>query len=125
MFSKTKDTLQIDKDQLELLQNAQNRIKQKRRLYIHFVVFLIGAVFLIIANMVLGIGENFKLLGKDWFLYAILFWLFLFVYHLFNVFVTNKFMGKDWEQQQLSMLVSKQEEVIEKMKQDLSDNASL
>ena len=75
--------------------------------------------------MVLGIGENFKLLGKDWFLYAILFWLFLFVYHLFNVFVTNKFMGKDWEQQQLSMLVAKQEERIEKMKQDLSDNASL
>ena len=78
MFNKTKDTLQIDKDHLELLQNAQNRIKQKRRLYIHFVVFLIGAVFLIIANMVLGIGENFKLLGKDWFLYAILFCIFLY-----------------------------------------------
>ncbi|MFI0428504.1 dihydrofolate reductase [Mariniflexile sp. HMF6888] len=119
MFGKKKDIPQIDKDQLELIQNAQKRIKQKKRLYIHFVVFLIGSVFLIIANTLLGIGENFKLFDLNWFVYAILIWLFLFVYHLFSVFITHKFMGKAWEQQQLNKLVAKQQDRIEKLKQEL------
>ncbi|GAA4799741.1 dihydrofolate reductase [Litoribaculum gwangyangense] len=116
MFGKKKSTPQIDKDQLELIQNAQKRIKQKKRLYIHFVIFLIGAIFLIIANTLLGIGEDFKFFGYDWFLFAVLIWLFLLVYHVFNVFITHKFMGKAWEKQQLEKLVSKQQERIEKLK---------
>ncbi len=101
MFGKKKPTPQIDKDQLELIENAQKRIKQKKRLYAHFVIFLIGAIFLIVANTVLGIGKDFKLFGIDWFVFGILFWLFLFIYHLLNVFVTQKFMGKAWEKKQL------------------------
>ncbi|MDO7172965.1 dihydrofolate reductase [Mariniflexile sp. AS56] len=123
MFGKKKDIPQIDKDQLELIQNAQNRIKQKKRLYIHFVVFLIGAVFLIMANTVLGIGENFKIFELNWFVYAIFIWLFLFIYHLFNVFITHKFMGKAWEQEQLNKLVAKQKDGIEKLKQTLPKEA--
>ncbi len=116
MFGKKKSTPQIDKDQLELIENAQKRIKQKKRLYIHFVIFLIGAIFLIIANTVLGIGKDFKIFGKEWFLFAILIWLFFFLYHLFNVFITNKFMGKAWEKQQLDKLVAKQQDRIDKLK---------
>ena len=112
MFWKKKHIPTIDKDQLELIENAQKRIKQKKRLYIHFVVFLIGAVFLIIANTVLGIGIDFTIAGINWFVYAILAWLFLFIYHFINVFVTNKFMGKDWEKQQLDRLVAKQQQRI-------------
>ena len=117
MFGKKKNKPTIDKEQLELIQYAQRRIKQKRRLYVHFVIFLIGSVFLIIANTVLGIGKDLTLFGINWFVYAILIWLFLFAYHFFSVFVTEKFMGKDWEQQQLNKLVSKQQERIEKLKQ--------
>ena len=116
MFGKKKQTSTIDKDQLELIENAQKRIKQKKRLYIHFVVFLIGAVFLIIANTILGIGENFTIAGINWFVYAILAWFFLFIYHFINVFITNKFMGKDWEKQQLDKLVDKQQQRIDKLK---------
>ena len=117
MFGKKKQTSTIDKDQLELIEYAQKRIKQKKRLYIHFVVFLIGAVFLILANTVLGIGKNFTIAGINWFVYAILVWLFLFVYHFVNVFITNKFMGKDWEKQQLDKLVSQQQKRINKLKE--------
>lgn len=116
MFGKKKALPQIDKDQLELIEKAQKRIKQKKRLYAHFVIFLIGAVFLILANTVLGIGKEFTILGKEWFLFAILIWLFFFIYHLFNVFVTNKFMGKSWEKQQLDKLVAQQQVRIEKLK---------
>ncbi|MBC3758082.1 dihydrofolate reductase [Hyunsoonleella sp. SJ7] len=117
MFGKKKQAPQIDKEQLELIENAQRRVKQKKRLYAHFVLFLIGCVFLIVANTVLGIGKDFTIAGINWFVYAILIWLFLFLYHLFNVFVTHKFMGKAWEQQQMEKLVAKQQERIDKMKE--------
>ncbi|RED43220.1 dihydrofolate reductase [Winogradskyella eximia] len=118
MFGKKKQVSTIDKDQLELIENAQKRIRQKKRLFIHFVIFLIGAVFLILANTVLGIGKNFTIAGVNWFVYAILAWLLLFIYHFVNVFITNKFMGKDWEKQQLDKLVNLQQERIAKLKQN-------
>jgi dihydrofolate reductase len=117
MFNKKKDISQIDKDQLQLIQNAQRRVKQKKRLYIHFVVFLIGSIFLILANLVIGIGKEVKFFEIDWFVFAILAWLFLFFYHVFNVFVTHKFMGKQWEQEQLDKLTAQQQLRIEKLKQ--------
>lgn len=113
---KKKEKPQIDKEQLELIKNAQRRIKQKKRLYAHFVIFLIGAVFLIVANTILGIGKDTKFFGINWFVFAIMAWLFFFLYHLFSVFVTSKFMGKDWEEQQLAKLVNKQKVRIEKLK---------
>ena len=116
---KKKETPQIDKEQLELIKNAQRRIKQKKRLYAHFVIFLIGAVFLILANTILGIGKDTKFFGINWFVYAILGWLFFFLYHAFTVFVTTKFMGKDWEEQELTKLVNKQKIRIEKLKHQI------
>ena len=68
-------------------------------------------------NVGLGFGEDFKPLDTNWFVFAILVWLFLFLYHAFNVFVTHKFMGKDWEQKQLDKLVAKQQDRIDQLKQ--------
>lgn len=114
MFSKNKPVEKIDKEQHELLENAQQRIKQKKRLYLHFVIFLVGSVFLIIVNKILGYGETY-----DWFVWAITFWAFLFIIHLINVFVTNKFMGKEWERVQREKLVRKQEAKISKLEQEI------
>ncbi|WP_323788441.1 dihydrofolate reductase [Psychroserpens sp.] len=117
MFGKKKTTPSIDQEQLALIKAAEKRIKQKKRLYIHFVVFLIGAVFLILANTVLGIGKNLTIAGLEWFVIAIVLWLFLFIYHFITVFITHKFMGKQWEDQQREALVAKQQERIEQLKQ--------
>ncbi|WP_452223258.1 dihydrofolate reductase [Lacinutrix chionoecetis] len=121
MFGKKKQKPQIDQDQLALIENAQRRVKQKKRLYVHFVIFLIGAVFLIAANTVLGIGKDIKIFGLDWFVIAISLWLFFFLYHLFNVFITHKFMGKDWEKAQIEKLVAKQQDKIEKLQATLPE----
>jgi len=45
-------------EQHDLYENARERAKQKKRLYNHFVVFLVGAVFLILLNKLLKVGEN-------------------------------------------------------------------
>ncbi|VAV84459.1 Dihydrofolate reductase [hydrothermal vent metagenome] len=117
MFGKKKNISQIDTEQLELIQNAQRRIKQKKRLYTHFVIFLIGALFFILANIILGIGKDFKIFEIDWFVFAILAWLFILLYHVFNVFITHKFLGKDWEKNQLDKLVAQQQQRIGKLKE--------
>lgn len=119
MFGKKRPVEKIDKEQLELIETSQRRIKQKKRLYYHFVIFLIGALFLIFLNTVIGLGEQTKIWGLDWFVFAILAWLFLFVFHLFNVFITHKFMGKAWEDAQLTKLVAKQKERISKLQAEV------
>ena len=119
MFGKKKTKPSIDQEQLALIKYAEKRIKQKKRVYVHFVVFLIGAVFLILANTVLGIGKDVTIAGLNWFVIAIVLWLAFFIYHFISVFITHKFMGKDWEDQQRESLVAKQQERIDKLKQQL------
>lgn len=118
MFGKKKPIPQIDKTQLALIKNAERRIKQKKRLYIHFVILLIGSVLLIVANTVLDIGKEFTPFNLPWFVSAVILWFLVFIYHFISVFITNKFMGRDWENQQRDLLVAKQEERIEKLKQE-------
>ncbi|MCX2681659.1 2TM domain-containing protein [Galbibacter sp. EGI 63066] len=121
MFSKNKNkTLnEVDEEQHELLENAQSRIKQKKRLYYHFVIFLIGSVFMIIANKILKYGENL-----NWFVWAIMIWAFLFIIHFINVFITHKFMGKEWERKQREKLVVKQKTRIAKLQEEIEKEHS-
>ena len=110
----------MNNEQHELYENARNRIKQKKRLYFHFVVFLIGSVFLIIINKVLNVGEQY-----DWFVWAILIWFFLWILHFVNVFFTHPFMGKEWERKQTEKLVHKQELRIAKLEKELTKEADI
>lgn len=107
-------------EQHELYENARNRIKQKKRLYFHFIIFLVGSIFLIILNKVLKVWEPY-----DWFVWAILTWFFLFVLHFINVFVTNKFMNTEWERKQTEKLVLKQELKIAKLEKEIAYEAKL
>ncbi|MAB56076.1 MAG: hypothetical protein CL524_00850 [Aequorivita sp.] len=108
MFSKTKKSERIDAEQREQYEYARRRIKQKKNLMRHFILFLVGSVLLIIINPLLGYGNDFFI--KDWFIWAILIWTFIFLIHLFNVFVMNKFMDKEWEARQLEKLKPRQAE---------------
>ncbi|MBT8237238.1 MAG: 2TM domain-containing protein [Croceitalea sp.] len=120
MFSKDKVKSEIGIEQHELLENAHKRIKQKKRLYLHFVIFLIGSVFLILVNKIFKYGEEY-----DWFLWAITAWGFLFVIHIINVFVTQKFMGLAWERQQREKLVLKQKQRIAELQKEIETDFPL
>ncbi|SHG82676.1 2TM domain-containing protein [Flagellimonas flava] len=120
MFSKKKPQNPVDLEQHELLEHAQKRIRQKKRLFSHFVVFLIGSVFLILINKILKYGEAY-----DWFIWAILLWAFLFLIHAFNVFVTHKFMGQKWERKQRERLVAKQKQRIAEIQKEIETDFPL
>ncbi|RDY58811.1 2TM domain-containing protein [Flagellimonas nanhaiensis] len=118
-FGKKKKTA-IDLEQHELLEHAQQRIKQKKRLFSHLVIFLIGSVFLILINKILKYGEAY-----DWFIWAILLWAFLFILHAFNVFVTHRFMGQEWERTQRERLVEMQKKRISEIQKEIETDFPL
>jgi len=107
----------IDPEIRELYENAHQRIKQKKRLSTHLVFFLAGSVIFIVINILLGYQSEFKPLGMDWFVSAILIWLFFLMVHAINVFLVNKLMGKEWEEKQMNRLVEKQLERLRKLQQ--------
>ena len=114
MSSKNKSTSGIDIEQHEQLEYAHKRLRQKKNLYVHFVLFLIGSIFLILINKILKYGEEY-----NWFVWAITFWAFLFVVHFVNVFITQKFMGIDWERKQREKLVAKQRQRIRELQKEI------
>ena len=112
MFSKKKEATHIDAEQRELYENARRRVIQKKRLFQHFIIFLVGSIFMIVLNLVLGLGNEIKIFGLDWFVIGILVWAFLLMIHAANVGLFHKFMGKEWENRQIERLIAKQKNKI-------------
>ena len=106
------------KEQHEVYEKARKSIKQKKRLYYHFLLFLVGSVFLIVLNVVFNVGQQFG----EWFKYAVAAWLFLWILHFVNVSITNRFFGKDWERIETEKLISKHSKKIEKLEKNLIKN---
>lgn len=125
MFFKKKPISQIDDDQIALVENAQRRIRQKKGLYNHFVFWIFTSVVLWFVNMVVGVGEAVLILDFPWFVSIIILWSLLLLYHAFQVFVTKRFMGKEWEKEQLKRLTALQQIKIEKIKRSLDKEAQL
>ena len=123
MFSKANKKERIDPEQREQYQYARTRIKQKKQLMRHFILFLAGSVLLVIINPVLGIGKDFFI--ENWFVWAILLWAFLFLFHLLNVSIMNKFMGKEWEDRQMEKLKARQEQRISELKKQAAKETTV
>ncbi|HEY0091930.1 MAG TPA: 2TM domain-containing protein [Flavobacterium sp.] len=101
----------MDPLQHEQYDYARKRIRQKKNVFIHFVVFFVGSIFLYIINKVLELDAP-----DDWYLWAITAWGFLFILHFIKVFITDSFMNKNWERHQIDKLVSMQQKKIQKLK---------
>ena len=104
----------MDINQHELYEYARLRLKQKKRLYFHFVLFVLGSIFFIAANKLMNLLPE-----TNWAVWAIIIWLFIFILHFIRVFVTDSFMNKKWEREQIDKLMAKQERRIEQLQKDL------
>jgi hypothetical protein len=114
MFSKNKNKQILNTETREQYDYARKRINQKKGLIRHFVLFLAASILFIILDEVLKIGH--QVLMKDWYVWAIIFWTFILLIHLLNVFIINTFMGKEWEDQQLDKLKALQEDRISELR---------
>ena len=107
----------MDKDQHELYENARQRLRQKKILYYHFVFLVIGSLFLFIANVCLKYGQP-----QQWYIWLCAIWVFLFILHFTKVFITDRFMNKDWEREQIDRLIQKQKNKISELTEDTLKN---
>ncbi len=121
MFSKTSSKkTSLDPHQKELFEHAQQRIKEKKGLYTHFIFYLVGSIFLAIINLLLEFGKEYTFLNLDWFVFIIAIWFFFLLVHAVRILIFGKFMGKEWETKQMGYLVKKQKEKIAKMEAKLN-----
>jgi len=123
--SKKKMGTAIDPDQKEMIENARLRIKQKRGLFTHFVIFLLGSVALIVASQFLIKTEIPQLLGIDWWIWLIMIWFLVLVYHAFSVLITKRILGPEWEKRQYERLVQKQLDRIQQLQVKVDKNHPL
>jgi cell division protein FtsW (lipid II flippase) len=100
----------MDKETHELYEYARKRIKQKKYLYYHFVFFLIGSLFMFVVNELLDYGQPAR-----WYIWAGTIWFFIIILHFVNVYITNRFMNKEWERDQVDRLMTKQKNKIEQL----------
>jgi len=121
----SKSTSKIDQEQIEFLENAQQRIKQKKRLYYHFILFLFISTFLFVLDFILNIGSDIEILNYSWSFWIFLIWTFLILFHSFNVFITNRFLGNRWVKMQTRLLMELQKNKIEQLKKDITNEAKI
>lgn len=122
---KKKEAPGIDPLQKEMIENAQRRIKEKRGLFTHFIVFLVGAVGLIIISQILMQQETSPIFGVEWWIWVLFVWLLFLIYHTFKVFITNRLLGPGWEKKQYDRLVQKQQDRIAQLKEKVAQEYSL
>lgn len=103
-----------DSEQYEIYEKARKRTKQKKRLYFHFILFLIGSVFFVVLNKVIKYKPEL-----DWFVWAILIWLLILIIHFTNVFVMNRFFGEEWVRIQTEKLVQKHQIKLDNLEKSL------
>lgn len=106
----------MDQATHEQYEYARRRIKQKKRLYFHFVLFSLASIFLFIAHRFFNIG-----IENSWCIWIITSWSFLFVLHFIKVFITDRFMDKNWERDQIDRLVALQQKKISQLKHQIEN----
>lgn len=107
----------MEKEIHEQYEYARRRIKQKKRLYFHFVVFVLGSLLLFITSL---LSENSLI--QNSYLYVITLWLFLFILHFIKVFITDRFMNKNWERDQIERLVALQQKKIKELETKVAND---
>ena len=125
MLFKSKSNSNIDEEQIKLIENAQKRVKQRKRLFYHFSVMLFGIATLLIINILFNIKDDIEPYNFPWSYWISIFWVLILLSHTYNVYITNRFMGKDWEKEQTKKLVLKQELKISKIKTELEKEARI
>jgi hypothetical membrane protein len=106
----------MNTEQHEIYEYARRRIKQKKSLYFHFVLLFLGSIFLLIMNKWVGINKE-----NHWYLWVVACWVFIFILHFIKVFITDSFMNKNWEREQINRLMTRQEKRIEQLKNEIEN----
>lgn len=104
----------------ELYEDARKRVKQKKLLFFHFVVFILGSLLLYVSSEFLL--QNPDPTAFKWYPWVIVIWAFFFALHAVNVLIVDSFMNKKWERAQIDKLIEKQQRKIEELQKKVEQD---
>jgi hypothetical protein len=107
------------KEQHELYEYARRRIKQKKGLYFHFVLLFLVSLFLFVSTTLFNLG-----LDSNWDIYLITIWFFVFLLHFIKVYITDRFMNKNWEREQIERLIGLQKNKLSEIESQITEDKS-
>jgi hypothetical protein len=110
----------MEREQHELYEYARKRIKQKKGLYFHFVLLFLASLFLFVSTKLFNFGVD-----SNWHIYLITAWFFIFLLHFIKVYITDRFMNKNWEREQIDRLVLLQKNKIAELKTQITEDTSI
>jgi len=100
----------MEKDLKKLYTYARQRIRQKKKLYFHFVLFLFGCLLMFVTAVLLQTG-----ISDYWFLGIACGWFFILLLHFSKVYIKDRFMNKAWEKEQIENLIRRQRNRIQQL----------
>ena len=109
----------MERDRHELYEYARKRIKQKKGIYFHFVLLFLASLFLFVSTKIFNFSPEL-----NWYIWFITVWLFLFILHFIKVYITDCFMNKNWEREQIDRLVALQQKKITEFETHIIEDTS-
>lgn len=109
----------MEREQHELYEYARKRIKQKKGLYFHFVLLFLVSLFIFVSTKIFDFSPD-----ANWYIWLITVWLFLFILHFIKVYITDRFMNKNWEREQIDRLVALQQKKITELETHIIEDTS-
>jgi dihydrofolate reductase len=113
----------MQQDQHFIYEKSRKRVKQKKKFYIHFILFLIGASVL----YGLTLTKDFTIINDNvYIIYGVIgLWLVILILHFINVFITRKFFDDEWERIQTEKLILKHEKKVLELEKKLQKQGVL
>ncbi len=109
----------MEREQHELYEYARKRLKQKKGLYFHFVLLFLVSFFVFVFTEILDYSPEI-----NYHIWLITAWLFIFLLHFIKVYITDRFMNKNWEREQIDRLVSLQQKKIAELETKINEEPS-
>ena len=78
------------------------------------------SLFLFIANRFFEFGISST--GQNWCIWGVTIWFFLFILHFIKIYITDRFMNKNWERAQIDKLVAKQERKMQQLESKVDNS---
>lgn len=103
-------------------EKIRKRISQKKRFYIHAILFVIGSIILYGMTLITGFSIN----NSPIFIYIIIaIWFVLLLLHFIKVFITAKFFDEEWERAQTEKLLQKHDKKVLQLEKKLQKEGIL
>ncbi len=110
-----------DNQEYRMYDYAKSRVKQKRLLLFHFILFIIGSILMFCIN---NFVQDPVVVGH-WWMWAVSVWAVLLLIHVVNVVFVERFMNRAWQDREIKRLIDLQRRKIDELRKTVEKDFPL